>query len=76
MDKHELARKCYSDNTGKPYWVYVSKVGGGTLGEMYAGTWEVVIQEDGKTLLNQEIITGTPHDHWSIAYIAIGFLDE
>lgn len=53
----------------------VAKVGGGTPGRAYAGTWYYRLDVDGKTVAHgDDLETGTPKTHAQAARIAAGFL--
>ena len=59
-----------------PLVITVNKIGGGTLGKAYTGTWNVLIY-DGEDLMDATILTtGTPKRHDQAAAIAAqGFAD-
>jgi hypothetical protein len=57
--------------------IRVSKVGGGTLGESYTGTWEYRVGYLGHRLIaGTDLITGTRKTHEQVARIIAGFLSS
>lgn len=56
--------------------VYVSKVGGGTLGHMYDGDWEVIVQLGGVTVMDDIISSNVPKYYYQIADLAVEFLSD
>jgi hypothetical protein len=61
-----------NENTGESVWVFVSKIGGGTLGREYDGCWDVkVVDFDQKELFSDEIYTSLPRSHRKMAHLAV-----
>lgn len=57
--------------------IRVSKVGGGTVGESYDGTWEYRVGYDGRTAMTgSDLVTGTPKTHEQAARILAGYLSS
>lgn len=55
--------------------VEIEKLGGGTLGRAYEGTWRYrVTYPDGREVFGQDLTTGTPKYHAQIPGILWGFL--
>lgn len=47
--------------------VAVDKLGGGTLGREYTGTWEGFVYDSNANLIEKvPITTGMPHTHWYV----------
>lgn len=56
--------------------VTLEKLGGGTLGEAYAGIWRYVVTRDGTEIGRaQDFETGTPHTHAQAAHALAAFFD-
>ena len=54
----------YADGDEPVILIGISKVGGGTLGESYSGSWSYVITCDGITVISgSDFFCGMPHDH-------------
>lgn len=56
--------------------ITVDKVGGGTYGREYEGSWEVTVSLSGTVVLDDVINTGTPKTHREVADIALDFIDD
>lgn len=56
------------------YTISVDKIGGGTLGSSYEGTWSVVLWRAGWSFESEHINTGTPKTHEQVAKIYADFL--
>lgn len=58
--------------------IEVEKLGGGTLGRAYAGTWRyrVTYRESGAEIFGQDLHTGTPKYHSQIPGIVWDFLNS
>ena len=59
-----------------PLWVNISKVGGGTVGKSYEGTWEYQITGPDVLFSNDDLRTGTPHTHEYVAALIPTFFYE
>lgn len=69
----------YTHESPEGLTVKVEKLGGGTVGEAYTGTWRyVVTNADGEVLgQGQDYVTGMPHTHRTAAQgIAEIFAEE
>lgn len=54
----------YADGTDPVILIGISKVGGGTVGESYSGSWSYVITMDGTVVLSgSDFSCGMPHTH-------------
>lgn len=54
----------YADGPESVILLGISKVGGGTVGESYSGSWSYVITCDGTTVISgSDFSCGMPHDH-------------
>ena len=61
--------------------ISVSKVGGGTLGKSYKGSWEYRVSIRGlpeyvPPMLGDDLTTGTPKTHAQVAQIIAGYLSS
>lgn len=65
----------YRDGNEVTILIGISKIGGGTVGESYSGTWRVAAACDGATVLSgSDIGCGTPKTHGEVARIYADFL--
>lgn len=59
-----------------PFHVGISKIGGGTVGKAYEGSWEYTfanyISNEYKS--GDDLVTGTPKTHQEAAHILIDFI--
>ena len=69
------AEYTHVDDYGRTY--KIEKLGGGTVGESYAGTWRYIVTgEDGSELARgQDFETGMPHTHEEAARELATFFD-
>lgn len=56
--------------------IRVTKVGGGTVGKMYDGDWEVTITQDGTVIMDDVITTGVPVYFHEVADLADEFAGD
>lgn len=58
--------------------VSVYKVGGGTVGEAYAGSWGYCVEtlDEFEIANGEDLITGMPHTHASVAQTVLSFVNE
>ncbi len=62
---------------GTPLTVRISKIGGGTVGEQYTGTWSYMITGPGVWIEGEDLNTGMPHSHaYAAALAPTYFFDE
>jgi hypothetical protein len=68
---HEYERELYGMT------VYVSKVGGGTVGEKYVGAWAYLVMIDGREVAHgDDMPTGLPHTHEHVTQMVADFVSE
>lgn len=59
----------------RPITIHVSKVGGGTVGESYAGNWAYKVNlTPGISHHGDDLYTGTPHTHEQAARVLASIL--
>jgi hypothetical protein len=69
----------YSDSFGPDgYFVEISKLGGGTTGQAYSGSWLYRVSDPTGLVLGEgvDFFTGTPKTHAQAAREVIAFFDE
>lgn len=54
--------------------ISVDKIGGGTVGSSYTGTWEITYYIDGRLMDTETMNTGTPKTHKQVAQIYASYL--
>lgn len=69
--------KIIRDELGEVHYVYVDKIGGGTVGEQYAQEdWDVEIYDASGEMVwasGSGLYVGSPKTHQDVAYIAMDF---
>lgn len=66
-----------ADAKGRGTRVEIEKLGGGTRGKSYAGTWRyLVTYPDGSTRFGQDLMTGTPKTHSQAADLVWDFVSD
>lgn len=59
------------------YQVCVNKCGGGTVGRLYIGDWEVTVLDGDVCIMDNELLfTGTSKTHRAVAFMAFKFASE
>jgi hypothetical protein len=65
-----------STDHDNPVTLYISKVGGGTIGESYTGQWYWCITNGEDSRHGDELSSGTPKTHEEMSRVLAGFLAE
>jgi hypothetical protein len=60
------------------FTVNIEKLGGGTVGESYEGTWRYIVTDPGgqEVARGQDLRTGTPHTHRAAVIALVDFLAD
>lgn len=67
----------YTYTTDQGVTVQIEKLGGGTLGKSYPGTWRYIVTRTGRELARgQDLETPIPHTHKQAAVIVADYFTE
>jgi hypothetical protein len=80
-DRVDVEYDSIIQHNGHEYVVSVEKLGGGTLGHTYPGSWYIQVLErdaEGKfsLLMDDRLTSGMAHTHASVARTALDFLPQ